>query len=176
MVDLILGLLKPTTGKILCDGFDINDNVKGWRDNLSYIPQNIYLTDDTIRNNIAFGIDKEDIDDSKIWDALEKAELKSFVENSSNGLDTIIGEHGIRLSGGQRQRIGIARAFYRNTNIIVFDEATSALDYETESNILNHVAKYSTDHTLIIITHRLNTIEICDHIYKIKGGELTQTK
>ena len=176
LVDIILGLLKPTSGEVLCDNSDINLNVKGWRNNLSYIPQNIYLTDDTIRNNIAFGIDKKLIDDNKIWDALEKAELKNFVKNSPNGLDTIIGEHGIRLSGGQRQRIGIARAFYRNTNIIVFDEATSALDYETESNILNHIAKYSSDHTLIIITHRLNTIEICDHIYKIEGGELTQTK
>lgn len=176
LVDIILGLLKPTSGEILCDNSDINLNVKGWRNNLSYIPQNIYLTDDTIRNNIAFGIDKKLIDDKKIWGALEKAELKDFVEKSPNGLDTIIGEHGIRLSGGQRQRIGIARAFYRDTNIIVFDEATSALDYETESSILNHVSKYSSDHTLIIITHRLNTIEICDHIYKIEGGELTQTK
>lgn len=176
MVDLILGLLKPINGSILCDDKNINDNAKGWRDNLSYIPQNIYLTDDTIMNNIAFGIKKEEIDEDRVWEALEKAELKTFVEQSPNGLNTVIGEHGIRLSGGQRQRIGIARAFYRNTNIIVFDEATSALDYETETSILKHVAQYTNDHTLIIITHRLNTIEICDHIYKITDGKLSKVK
>lgn len=169
VVDMILGLLKPTKGKILCDGVDINSNVRGWRDNLSYIPQNIFLTDDTIRNNVAFGIDPKKINDRDIWDALEKAQLREFVEQSPKGLDTIIGERGIRLSGGQRQRIGIARAFYRNTNVIVFDEATSALDYETEKNILDHVSKYSENHTLIIITHRLNTIEVCDYIYKVEN-------
>ena len=170
MIDLILGLLKPTNGSITCDGIDINENVRGWRNNLSYVPQNIYLTDDTIRNNIAFGIDRKSINDRDIWDALDKAQLREFVEKSSKGLDTIIGERGIRLSGGQRQRIGIARAFYRNSNIIVLDEATSALDYETEKNILDHVNEYSKDHTLIIITHRLNTIESCDYIYRIENG------
>lgn len=176
LVDIILGLLKPTSGHIFCDDKDINDNVKGWRDNLSYVPQNIFLTDDTIRNNVAFGIDANTIDDKKIWDALEKAQLKEFVEQSTKGLETIIGERGIRLSGGQRQRIGIARAFYRNTNIIVLDEATSALDYETEKNILNHITKISKDHTLIIITHRLNTIDGCDYIYQIKDGKTTTIK
>lgn len=170
LIDIILGLLKPSEGFVLCDGINVNDNIRGWRDNLSYIPQNIFLIDDTIRNNVAFGIEPQNIDDDKIWDALEKAQLKEFVLNSQNGLDTIIGERGIRLSGGQRQRIGIARAFYRNTNVIVFDEATSALDYETENNILQHVSKYSNDHTLILITHRLNTIEVCDYIYKIDKG------
>ena len=176
LVDIILGLLKPTQGNIVCDGKDINDNVRGWRDNLSYVPQNIYLMDDTIRNNVIFGIDAKNIDDRKVWDALDKAQLREFVEQSPKGLDTIIGERGIRLSGGQRQRIGIARAFYRNTNIIVLDEATSALDYETEKNILDHVTEFSKDHTLIIITHRLNTIESCDYIYKIEEGYINCIK
>jgi len=176
LVDIILGLLKPTEGIITCDGKDINENVRGWRDNLSYVPQNIYLMDDTIRNNVVFGIDAKNIDDRKVWEALDKAQLREFVEQSPKGLDTVIGERGIRLSGGQRQRIGIARAFYRNTNIIVLDEATSALDYETEKNILDHVTEFSKDHTLIIITHRLNTIESCDYIYKIEDGQIQCVK
>lgn len=172
LVDIILGLLKPTNGAVYCDGADINENVRGWRDNISYVPQNIYLMDDTIRNNIVFGVGVGHIDDRKIWDALDKAQLRDFVEQSPKGLDTIIGERGIRLSGGQRQRIGIARAFYRNTNVVVLDEATSALDYETEKNILDHISRYSVDHTLVIITHRLNTIESCDFIYQIVDGKV----
>lgn len=128
--------------------------------------------DDTIRRNIAFGLPDNQINEDMIWDALEKAQLKDFVKGLDKGLDTVIGERGVRLSGGQRQRIGIARAFYRNTNIVVFDEATSALDYETEKNILDHVNQYAKDHTLIIITHRLNTIETCDHIYKVEKESL----
>lgn len=176
MIDLILGLLPCREGRICCDGVDIKDNMRGWRKNISYIPQNIYLSDDTIRNNVAFGIAANKISDERIWDALEKAQLKEYVENLPNGLDTVIGERGVRMSGGQRQRIGIARAFYRNTNIIVFDEATSALDYETEKNILDHVSQYSSDHTLIIITHRLNTIDSCDCIFKVENGEINQIK
>ena len=176
LVDIILGLLKPVSGKVLCDGVDINTNVRGWRDNLSYVPQNIYLMDDTIRNNVVFGLNNKNIDDRKIWDALEKAQLREFVETSPKGLDTVIGERGIRLSGGQRQRIGIARAFYRDTNVIVLDEATSALDYETEKNILDHISQYSSNHTLIIITHRLNTIESCDYIYQIVDGKVNCIK
>lgn len=176
LIDIILGLLPCRDGKVLCDDIDIASNMRGWRTNISYIPQTIYLSDDTIRNNIAFGIDKTHIDDKRIWDALEKAQLKDFVESLPNKLDSIIGERGVRMSGGQRQRIGIARAFYRNTNIIVFDEATSALDYETEKNILEHVSKYSHNHTLIIITHRLNTIESCDKIYKVENGKILSVK
>lgn len=176
VVDIILGLLPCRSGSVLCDGVDISENIRGWRKNISYIPQNIYLCDDTIRTNIAFGIKQENIDDKMIWEALEKAQLKEYVESLPQGLDTVIGERGVRMSGGQRQRIGIARAFYRNTNIVVFDEATSALDYETEKSILNHVSKYSVDHTLIIITHRLNTIETCDSIFKVENGGITQIK
>ncbi|MCQ2975599.1 MAG: ABC transporter ATP-binding protein/permease [Bacteroidales bacterium] len=176
MIDLLLGLLPCREGSISCDGINIVDNMRGWRKNISYIPQNIYLSDDTIRNNVAFGIEANKIDDAKIWDSLEKAQLKEYVERLPNGLDTVIGERGVRMSGGQRQRIGIARAFYRNTNIIVFDEATSALDYETEKNILEHVSQYSSDHTLIIITHRLNTIDSCDCIFKVEDGHIIKIK
>ncbi|MCQ2755112.1 MAG: ABC transporter ATP-binding protein/permease [bacterium] len=176
MIDLILGLLPCREGRICCDGVDIKDNMRGWRKNISYIPQTIYLSDDTIRNNVAFGISQAKINDDQIWDSLEKAQLKEYVESLPNGLDTVIGERGVRMSGGQRQRIGIARAFYRNTNIIVFDEATSALDYETEKNILEHVSQYSSDHTLIIITHRLNTIDSCDCIFKVEDGKIEKIK
>lgn len=176
MIDLILGLLPCREGSICCDGVDIKENMRGWRKNISYIPQNIYLSDDTIRNNVAFGIEKTKINDDMIWDALEKAQLKEYVEGLPQGLDTVIGERGVRMSGGQRQRLGIARAFYRNTNIVVFDEATSALDYETEKNILEHVSQYASDHTLIIITHRLNTIDTCDSIYKVENGSISQIK
>ena len=175
-VDLMLGLLRPTKGQILCDGVDIFTNARGWHTNLSYIPQNIYLMDDTIRANIAFGYSKEQIDDRKVWEALEKAQLRDFVNSLPKGIDTIIGEMGVRMSGGQRQRIGIARAFYRNTQIIVFDEATSALDYETERKVLEEVNLYKGNHTLVIITHRLNTIETCDHIFKIEKGKMLKTK
>ena len=176
MIDIILGLLPCRSGQVFCDGIDIASNMRGWRKNISYIPQTIYLSDDSIRTNVAFGIAKDKVDDQMVWDALEKAQLKEFVEGLPKGLDTVIGERGVRMSGGQRQRIGIARAFYRNTNIVVFDEATSALDYETEKNILNHVSQYSKNHTLIIITHRLNTIESCDSIYKIESSRLVQLK
>lgn len=176
LVDIILGLLPPRKGNIFSDGYDISKNIRGWRTNISYIPQTIYLSDDTIKNNIAFGIKQSDINDEKIWAALEKAQLKEYVEGLPEGLNTVIGERGIRMSGGQRQRMGIARAFYRDTNIIVFDEATSALDFETEKNILDHVSQYAKDHTLIIITHRLNTIESCDCIYNVKDGNVIQIK
>ncbi len=172
LVDIILGLLTPNKGNIYCDNKEIKNNIKEWRNNISYIPQNIYLTDDTIRNNVAFGIDRKKIDDRKIWEALEKAQLKEFVEQTPHGLDTEIGESGIRLSGGQRQRIGIARAFYRDTNIMVFDESTSALDYKTEENILKCLYSSTECHTLIIITHRLNTIKDSDFIYKVESGKV----
>lgn len=176
LIDNILGLLSPTDGQILVDGININQNIRGWRKNISYIPQTIFLVDDTIRNNVVFGLENPNINDEDIWKALRMAELEEFVKSLKDGLNTIVGEHGVRLSGGQRQRIGIARAFYRNTNIIVFDEATSSLDYETEKQILDHISQLSLDKTLIIITHRLNTIDSCDKIYQIQESKLVQTK
>jgi len=175
-VDIILGLLSPNSGDVLCDGVSISGNVKGWHKNISYIPQDIFLVDDSIRNNVAFGLDSREVKDEDVWRALEEAQLGDFVRNLPGQLDSQIGEKGVRLSGGQRQRIGIARALFRNTQIIVFDEATSALDYQTEGEILKTVNGLRGSKTLIIITHRLNTIQNCDRIYEIKEGKMTCIK
>lgn len=168
-VDILLGLLKPLEGNVFCDGVDVETNLRGWHANLSYVPQEIYLIDDTIAANVAFGCDV--IDEQRVHEALAKAHLDGFIGELPQGIHTIVGEKGVRLSGGQRQRIGIARALYRNTPIIVFDEATSALDFETERGILDTITELRGEKTLIIITHRLGTIANCDYIYKIEGAD-----
>lgn len=168
-VDVLLGLLKPQEGTVLCDGVDVSGNLRGWHANLSYVPQDIYLTDDSIAANVAYG--QPSFDEKRVWTALEKAHLADFVRTLPNGVLTDIGEKGIRLSGGQRQRIGIARALYRDTPIIVFDEATSALDFETEREILDTITGLRGEKTLVIITHRLGTISNCDYIYKVEGAD-----
>ena len=168
-VDVLLGLLKPLEGNVFCDGIDVETNLRGWHANLSYVPQEIYLVDDTIAANVAFGCDV--IDEKRVYEALAKAHLDGFIDELPQGMRTIVGEKGVRLSGGQRQRIGIARALYRNTPIIVFDEATSALDFETERGILETITELRGEKTLIIITHRLGTIANCDYIYKIEGAD-----
>jgi ABC-type multidrug transport system fused ATPase/permease subunit len=175
-VDLLLGLLSPSSGSILCDKTPISSDLKAWHKNISYIPQEIFLVDDTIRNNVAFGIDPSLVNNDEVWKALDAAQLGDFVRSLPKQLDSQIGEKGVRLSGGQRQRIGIARALFRNTQIIVFDEATSALDYQTEGEILKTVNGLRGSKTLIIITHRLNTIQNCDRIYEIKDGKMTCIK
>ncbi len=175
-IDVLLGLLKPQEGSVTCDGLNINDDLNGWHENLAYVPQDIYLVDDTIRANVAFGYAANEVKDEDVWVALDKAQLGDFVRELPNGLNTQIGEKGVRLSGGQRQRIGIARALYRNTPILILDEATSALDYETEGEILKSVEGLKGEKTLIIITHRLNTIEGCDKIYEIKDNKMTCIK
>lgn len=166
LVDIILGILKPTKGRVLVDGEDIAKHQNGWRKNLGYIPQSIYLMDDTIRNNILFGQEMED--EKKLWKAVEEAQLKDFIETLENGIDTVIGEDGICLSGGQRQRIGIARALYTNPSVLVLDEATSALDNETESAVMDAINSLTGTKTLIIIAHRLSTTEQCDVIFEVK--------
>jgi len=168
-VDILLGLLKPQEGNVFCDGVDVESNLRGWHANLSYVPQDIYLLDDTIAANVAFGCDGYDED--RVWTALKKAHLEEFVKTLPNTIRTSIGEKGVKLSGGQRQRIGIARALYRDTPIIVFDEATSALDFETEKEILHTITELRGEKTLIIITHRLGTIADCEYIYKIEGAD-----
>lgn len=168
LADIILGLLKPDSGSIFCDDTDIYDNLNGWHKFLGYIPQNIYLIDDTIRNNILFGISEAEADDAKVWKALEDAQLADFIRSLENGLDTVVGERGVRLSGGQRQRIGIARALYNNPQILVLDEATSALDTETETAVMEAIDALHGNRTMIIIAHRLTTIRNCDFIYEIK--------
>ncbi len=175
-IDVLLGLLKPQQGSVMCDDINVADDLNGWHENLAYVPQDIYLVDDTIRSNVAFGYAAHEVRDEDVWTALNKAQLGDFVRELPNGLQTKIGEKGVRLSGGQRQRIGIARALFRNTPILILDEATSALDYETEGEILRSVEGLKGEKTLIIITHRLNTIENCDKIYEIKDNKMTCIK
>lgn len=170
-IDIILGLLKPQSGTVSVDGNNIETNIISWRKHISYIPQQIFLMDDTIRGNIAFGQNVENIDDKAVWEAIKEAQLDEFVESLPEGLDTYVGEQGVRISGGQRQRIGIARALYRNPDIIVFDEATSALDGETEKAIMESIERLKGKKTLIIIAHRLSTIENCDIVYAVKDGK-----
>lgn len=173
MVDLILGVLKPQEGKITVDGMDISESYRGWHDKIGYIPQTIYMLDDTIRNNIAFG-KKDGIDDEQIWAALRQAQLDDFVASLEEGLDTMIGEAGVRLSGGQRQRIGIARALYRKPEVLVLDEATSALDSETEAAVMEAIDSLQGKMTMLIIAHRLSTIKNCNIVYKVENGGIAK--
>lgn len=174
LADIILGALEPTEGCIWADTVNIQEHMNAWHKNLGYIPQSIYLMDDTIRNNIAFGIRNEDIEEDKVWKALEQAQLKEFIQSLDRGLDTEIGEGGVRLSGGQRQRIGIARALYNDPEVLVLDEATSALDNETEGAVMEAIDRLSGTKTLIIIAHRLTTIKNCDIIYEVKNGGIKE--
>ena len=173
-VDLILGILKPALGEIYYGDDNIEKLGREWSLHLGYIPQNIYLTDGTLRENIAFGI--EDPDDEKIWAALKEAQLYDYVKQSPLGLDSKMGEGGIRLSGGQRQRIGIARALYNAPDILVLDEATSALDGETEKAVMSSINYLKGKKTLIIIAHRLSTIEKCDVVYEIADGQINKIR
>lgn len=175
MVDLILGVLHPEEGKITVDGMDIKESYRGWHDKIGYIPQTIYMLDDTIRNNIAFG-QAEGINDEDIWAALRQAQLDEFVESLEEGLDTMIGEAGVRISGGQRQRLGIARALYRKPEVLVLDEATSALDTETEAAVMEAINNLQGKMTMLIIAHRLSTIENCDIVYQVENGGVTQKR
>ena len=171
--DIILQLLTPNEGKVTVDGVDIAENEWGWKRKLGYIPQNIYLTDDTIRANVAFGMDPEKIDDAQVWRALEDAQLRDFIASLPEGLDTRVGERGVRISGGQRQRIGIARALYQNPEVLVFDEATSALDNETEKEVMRAIDGLQGTKTILMIAHRLSTIEKCDFVYRVENGTIT---
>ncbi len=175
IVDILLGLLHAQEGQITCDGVDIFKNYESWLAQIGYIPQSIYLVDESIRENIAFGIDADQISDERIWQVLEEAQLKEFVEELPEGLDTSIGDRGVRLSGGQRQRIGIARALYNDPEILVFDEATSALDNDTEAAVMEAINSFHGKKTMVIIAHRLNTIAKCDMIYKVEDAKLVQT-
>lgn len=176
VVDILLGLLKLHNGTITCDGVNVFDNYPAWLSQIGYIPQSIYLVDEPIRNNIAFGIADNEIDDERIWKVLEEAQLKDFIKTLPEGLDTAIGDRGVRLSGGQRQRLGIARALYHNPEILVFDEATSALDNETEAAVMEAINSFQGKKTMVIIAHRLHTIEKCDIIYKVDDGKIIETK
>jgi len=172
--DLILGILSPTGGKIEYAGVDIQQMKRQWYKHIGYIPQTIYLSDSTIRENVAFGI--ENPDEEKIWKALEGAQLKEYVESRPEKLDLRVGEGGVKLSGGQRQRIGIARALYNDPEILILDEATSALDNETEAAVMASIEYFKGKKTLIIIAHRLTTIEKCDEIFEIGAGKIIKVK
>jgi ATP-binding cassette, subfamily B, bacterial PglK len=172
IVDVILGLLTPTGGAIRVDGTDLQDRRAGWQRNIGYIPQHIYLTDDSIRRNVAFGIDDAEIDEAAVLHAIEAAQLSELVESLPEGLDTVVGERGIRLSGGQRQRIGIARALYHKPQVLVMDEATSALDTPTERHIVDALERLQGERTLIIIAHRLSTVRNCDILFMLEDGAL----
>ena len=172
IVDLLLGLLEPSKGDILVDGKNIQDHLSAWQRNIGYIPQFIYLSDETLRSNVAFGVPENEIDDEKVWHALHLAQLGEFVERMPGKLDSVIGERGVRLSGGQRQRIGIARALYHNPQVLVMDEATSALDNVTEKQIINAIEQLKGDRTIITIAHRLTTVMNCDRIYFMENGRI----
>lgn len=176
LVDNILGILKPQKGSILVDGVDINEIMQSWHRDIGYIPQTIFMMDDTIRRNVAFGVANADIDDESVWEALKEAQLEEFVRQLEHGLDTEVGEAGMRLSGGQRQRIGIARALYHRPDILVFDEATSALDNETEKEVMAAIDALHGSKTMIMIAHRLTTIENCDHVYRVENKELKKVR
>lgn len=174
MVDIILGLLPPQLGKVMADDMNVFKNLSTWHHQIGYIPQAIYLSDDTIRNNVAFGIMEDEIDDNAVMEALRKAQLLEFAEALPEGLDTMVGDRGVRLSGGQRQRIGIARALYHDPEILVLDEATSALDNETETAVMESIESLQGMKTIIVIAHRLTTIRNADIIYEVCDGKAVE--
>ena len=178
LVDLIMGLLTPDSGQIIIDGKDLSEpkNIKSWRASIAHVPQNIYLTDASIEENIALGINKNNIDFELIKKCAEKAQLERFISNLSQGYKTFIGERGIKLSGGQKQRIGIARALYKKANLLFLDEATSALDNKTETEFLKTLDNISKEITLVIVAHRLTTIEKCNRIIELNKGEIIEHK
>lgn len=171
VVDILLGLLQVQSGVVLADGVDTRTQYRKWLKNVGYIPQMIFMLDDTIRRNVAFGVPEDKIDEERLWEVLREAQLDEFIKTLPEGLDTGIGERGIRLSGGQRQRIGIARALYNNPEVLILDEATSALDNDTEAAIMESINRLHGRKTLIIIAHRLQTIEKCDLVYRVEDGK-----
>lgn len=170
VVDILLGLLRVQQGQITADGVDVMTYYRAWLKNVGYIPQMIFMLDDTIRRNVCFGVPEDKIDEDRLWEALREAQLDEFIRTLPEGLETSIGERGIRLSGGQRQRIGIARALYHDPEVLILDEATSALDNDTEAAIMESINRFQGRKTLIIIAHRLQTIEKCDMVYRVQDG------
>lgn len=175
-IDILLGLLQPQEGRVLVNGVDIQEDYAGWLAHIGYIPQMIFMLDDTIRANVAFGILRSEVDENQVWKALEEAQLADFVKGLPRGMDTTIGERGVRLSGGQRQRIGIARALYTDPELLIFDEATSALDNETEAAIMESINSLHGKKTMVIIAHRLGTIEECDMVYRVEDGKISRER
>lgn len=176
LIDIIMGLLEPTSGEIRIDNQIIDkDSLDSWQKHVAHVPQNIFLNDDTIMNNVAYGINPKLINKELVKKSIKDADLFEYVSKLERGLDTVIGERGIKLSGGQKQRLAIARALYKQASVIVFDEATSALDIETEFNVMNVVKNFSKDITIIIVAHRIETLKFCDTLYEISNGEISNT-
>lgn len=176
VVDILLGLLQIQEGAILCGGKDVLEHREQWLSHIGYIPQNAYLTDASIKMNVAFGVEEKDIDEERVWEVLREAQMEEFVSELPDKLETEVGEQGIRISGGQKQRLGIARALYHNPEILIFDEATSALDNNTESAIMEAIEQFKGKKTLIIIAHRLKTIEQCDIIFEVNDGKIVRER
>jgi ATP-binding cassette, subfamily B, bacterial PglK len=176
LIDIILGLLKPDSGTINVDDVNIHENIRSWQDQIGYVPQSIYLSDDTLLRNIAFGLSDEKINETAVWNTIDAANLRSFIDSLPDGLNTIVGERGVRLSGGQKQRIGIARALYYKPKVLVLDEATSSLDNETEKAIMDSVRKLRGSKTIIIVAHRLTTVEYCDSVYELNNRNIVYNK
>jgi ABC-type bacteriocin/lantibiotic exporter with double-glycine peptidase domain len=174
LIDLMLGLLELKKGCILYNGKDITKSPSSWRAKVAYIPQNIFLTDESMRKNIALGVSDSKIDNNKVIESIRKSMLTDLLNTLPNGVDTILGENGVRLSGGQRQRIALARAFYHEREILIMDEATSALDNETEAEIVNEIKRLKGKKTIIIVAHRLSTIQHCDRIYRLGKGKVIE--
>jgi ABC-type multidrug transport system fused ATPase/permease subunit len=172
LADVLLGFLAPQFGAVLVNGVNIKTSIQRWRTKVGYVPQSIFLTDDTLRRNIAFGLADEQIDEAAVQTALRSAQLEDFVVSLPDGVNTMVGERGVRLSGGQRQRIGIARALYNNPEVLVLDEATSSLDTETEHGVMQAVQALQGDKTVIIVAHRLSTVEYCDRLYRLDAGRI----
>jgi ABC-type multidrug transport system fused ATPase/permease subunit len=172
LIDILLGLLDPKSGSVSINSRNISEVKQHWQRIVGYIPQTIFLMDDSLRRNIAIGIADGEIDEAAIQDALKSAQLEDFVASLPEGLDTVVGERGVRLSGGQRQRIGIARALYHRPSVLVLDEATSSLDTETEKGVMQAVQALQGDKTVIIVAHRLSTVEYCDRLYRLDAGRI----
>jgi ABC-type multidrug transport system fused ATPase/permease subunit len=172
LVDVLLGLLTPDSGEVRVDGASIQANLRGWQDQIGYVPQSIFLTDDTLRRNVAFGLPEAEIDDEAVRRAIRAAQLDAFVASLPEGLETVVGERGVRISGGQRQRIGIARALYHDPAVLVLDEATSSLDVPTERGVMQAVDALHGDKTIVIVAHRLSTVESCDRLLRLEEGRL----
>jgi ABC-type multidrug transport system fused ATPase/permease subunit len=174
LIDILLGLYQPESGQILVDGIDINKNIRSWQKKIGYVPQNVFLLDDTVEANVAFGIDKNFIDQIAVKNALKSAQLSDFINSVVDGENSIVGERGVKISGGQKQRIGIARALYFNPEILVLDEATSALDNENEANFMNTILMLKNSKTIFIVAHRLSTLKSCDIIFEISNGNIVK--
>ena len=174
LIDIILGLLNPTVGRVLVDGVDIHNDLLAWQRQVGYVPQNFYLIDDSIRRNIAFGIPDDKIDDLAVARAVQAVQIESFVNSLPEGLETAVGHEGLRLSGGQRQRIAIARALYHDPSVLVMDEATNALDDETESDLMEAVRALPKEKTIIIVAHRPSTVDGCDQLIRLQAGRIVR--